>query len=75
MGEGALLTHFNKYSGILHAVLRFRIMFVVAIIAAVIIYILELIFPVSLHCLTALFTFYFSVSFSRDVMRTVIFLG
>lgn len=75
MGEGALLTHFNKYSGILHAVLRFRIMFVVAIIAAIIIYILELIFPVSLHCLTALFTFYFSVLFSRDVMRTVIFLG
>lgn len=75
MGEGALLTHFNKYSGILHAVLRFRIMFVVAIITAVIIYILELIFPVSLHCLTALFTFYFSVLFYRDVMRTVIFLG
>lgn len=73
MGEGAILAHFNKYSGILHAVLRIRIMFVIAITAAIIIYILELIFPVSLHCLTALFTFYFSVLFSRDIMRIVIF--
>lgn len=55
MGEGVILAHFNKYSGILYAVLRIRIMFVTAIIAAIIMYILELIFPGSLHCLTALF--------------------
>lgn len=73
MGEGAVLAHFNKYSGTLHAVLRIRIKFVMAIIAALIIYILELIFPVSLHCLTGLFTFHFSVLFSRGVMRIVIF--
>lgn len=73
MGEGALLIPFNKYSGILHAVLRIRVMFVIAIIAAIIIYIRKLIFPVSHHYLTALFTFYFSVLFSRDIMRIVIF--
>lgn len=47
------LAHFNKYSGILHAVVGIRIMLVVAITAAIIMYILELIFPVSLYCLTA----------------------
>lgn len=73
MGEGAILAHFNKYSVTLCAVLRIRIIFVIAIITAIIIYILELIFRVSLHCLTALFTFYFSVLFSRGVMRIVIF--
>lgn len=73
MVEGGILTHYNKYSGTLHAALRFRIMFVFSIIAAIIIYTLELIFPVSLHCLTALFTFYSSVLFSRDIMRIVIF--
>lgn len=70
MDEGAILDHFYKHSETLHNCTKL----VVVIIQGIIIYIQELIFPVSLHCFTALFTFYFSVLFSIDVMSIVVFL-